>query len=281
MFAVRRLYSLDLKMMKKTLYLALAAACLTSPALAAEKFAAKVNGVEIPQSRLDYLLSSIEGQGGGAPLDKAQLRSMARDQLIMTELLKQQAIAQKLDQTQEYRNEMENLSSGVLASLYVRQWVKKQPVSEAVLREHYQTLKAQMAQKEVHARHILLENEKDAQAILDDLRKGRAFAELAKERSLDPGSKTRGGDLGWASPTVFDPAFGEALVALERGQITTKPVKSQFGWHVIQLMDVRDVDFPTLEAIRPQLLQQVQNELLQKHLDQLRNKAKIEHNLPK
>lgn len=267
--------------MKKTLYLALAASFLASPvSFASQKFAAKVNGVEIPQARLDSLLESIQGEGG-AHLDKAQLRAMARDQLIMTELLKQQALAMKLEQSREYRAEMDNLASGVLASLYVRQWVKKQPVSDAVLREHYQALKTQMAQKEVQSRHILLENEQDALKVLEDLRKGRSFADLAKERSLDPGSKARGGDLGWASPTVFDPAFAEALTGLQRGQVSAKPVKSQFGWHVIQLMDVRDVDFPSLEAIRPQLLQQVQNEMLQKHLDQLRNKAKIEQNLPK
>jgi peptidyl-prolyl cis-trans isomerase C len=124
-------------------------------------------------------------------------------------------------------------------------------------------------------RHILVDNEDDAKAIIAKLQKGEKFEDLAKQ-SKDPGSKERGGDLGWANPASFVKPFSDAMVKLEKGKYTTQPVKSDFGWHVIQLDDTRDVKVPTFEEAKGQIAQQIQQGLVQKHVEELRAKATVE-----
>lgn len=257
---------------KTVLAAVLAVGCSASVLAASNNTVATVNGMAIPQARAEAMMRQLTSQGQP---DTAEVRAMVRDELIMTELLRQQATKKGLDKTAEYKAELEGLSARLLANMYVRNWVRTNPIGEAELRTRYERLKAQMAQKEYHPRHILVATEAEAVALLEDLKKGKRFDELAKAKSLDAGSKEKGGDLGWMMPNVLDQAFAAAMMKLERGQITATPVKSQFGWHIIQLGDVRDSEFPPLEGIRAQLTQQIQNERLQGHLNQLKQTAKV------
>jgi peptidyl-prolyl cis-trans isomerase C len=121
-----------------------------------------------------------------------------------------------------------------------------------------------------------VEKEDEAKAIIASLKKGGKFEDIAKKQSKDPGSGARGGDLDWASPSSYVPEFTEALVKLEKGKTTQAPVKSQFGWHVIRLDDVREAQLPKLDEVKPQIAQQLQQQKLIKFQEDLRAKAKVE-----
>lgn len=253
-----------------TLALALATGLLSSAAMA--QTMAKVNGTAIPSARYDALMAEQRAQG--AP-ESDQLKEAVREELIRREALAQAAKAKGLEKSAETRAQMEMASQAVLIRAYLQDYVKTHPVKDEDLKAEYERIKTEMGENEYHARHILLETEEAATAILGRLEKGEKFADLAKE-SKDPGSKDNGGDLGWANPKMFVPAFSDAMTKLEKGQITKAPVKSDFGWHVIQLEDVRPVKAPSLEEVKPQLEQRMQQQLVEKHINELREKAKVQ-----
>jgi peptidyl-prolyl cis-trans isomerase C len=148
-------------------------------------------------------------------------------------------------------------------------------VADADIKAEYDKFKAQAGDKEYHARHILVEKEDEAKAIIAKLKGGAKFEELAKQ-SKDPGSASNGGDLDWASPASFVKPFSDAMVGLEKGKITETPVKTQFGYHVIKLEDVRAAKVPTLEEIKPQIAESLQQKKLQAYQQELRTKAKVQ-----
>jgi peptidyl-prolyl cis-trans isomerase C len=157
----------------------------------------------------------------------------------------------------------------------VADYVKKNPVSEADMKAEYEKFKAQSGDKEYHARHILVEKEDDAKAIVAKLKAGAKFEDLAKQ-SKDPGSASRGGDLDWASPASFVKPFSDAMVGLQKGQFTETPVHTQFGYHVIKLEDVRPAKVPSFEEVKPQIAEALQQQKLQAYQQELRKKAKIQ-----
>ena len=165
----------------------------------------------------------------------------------------------------------------MLANAYVQDYLKTNVVTDQALSAEYDKIKAQMSGTEYKARHILVEKEAEAKDIIAKLNKDpAAFAKLAAEKSKDPGSKVKGGDLGWFDAKAMVPEFGAALAKLEKGKFTEEPVKTQFGYHVILLEDTRPVEVPPLEAVKPQLSQQVQQQNVKKQLDSLKAAAKIE-----
>ena len=121
-----------------------------------------------------------------------------------------------------------------------------------------------------------MESEDQAKAIVAQINKGGKFEEIAKKESKDPGSGARGGDLDWANPSSYVAEFTEALVKLKKGEMTATPVKSQFGWHIIRLDDVRDAQLPKLDEVKPQIAQQLQQQKLAKFQEDLRAKAKVQ-----
>jgi peptidyl-prolyl cis-trans isomerase C len=154
-------------------------------------------------------------------------------------------------------------------------YVKSHPIKDDQLLAEYNKVKATRGDKEYKARHILVDKEDDAKQIIAQLKKGSKFEDLAKQ-SKDPGSKDRGGDLDWNPPSTFVKPFSDALVKLEKGKYTETPVQTQFGWHVIQLDDVRPMQFPAFDAVRPQLLSMLQEQEIQQLIRDLRAKAKIQ-----
>jgi peptidyl-prolyl cis-trans isomerase C len=153
---------------------------------------------------------------------------------------------------------------------------KNNPVSDADVKAEFDKFVATNSGKEYRARHILVETEDQAKSILANLKKGAKFEDLAKKLSKDPGSGAKGGDLDWASPGNFVKEFSQAMVALKKGQTTESAVKTQFGYHIIRLDDVREAQLPKFEDVKPQILQQLQQAKMNAYQQELRAKAKVE-----
>ena len=233
---------------------------------------AVVNGKPVPSSRADAMIKQLAAQGQP---DSPQLRSMVKEELINREILVQEADKQGLSNTADVKNQVEIARQSIVIRALVGDYLKKNPVSDAEIKAEYDKFKAQAGDKEYHARHILVDKDDDAKAIITKLKGGAKFEDLAKQ-SKDPGSAANGGDLDWASPASFVKPFSDAMVALQKGQFTETPVKTQFGYHVIKLEDVRAAKLPTLEEVKPQIAESLQQKKLQEYQQTLRGKAKIQ-----
>jgi peptidyl-prolyl cis-trans isomerase C len=232
-----------------------------------------VNGSPVLQNFADAFIA--EQTAKGTP-DSPELRNAVREELIRREVLLQQAKSAKLDKSPNIVAQAEAASQAVFIRSYVQQYLEKNPVKDEQLQTEYARVKTQVGDTEYKTRHILVKEESEAQAIIDQL-KGNAgkFEELSKQ-SIDPGSKDRGGDLGWAAAGNYVKPFADALVTLKKGKFTETPVKSHLGYHVILLEDVRPMTFPSFEEIKPRLLQQVQQQQVTRMVEDLRAKAKVE-----
>jgi peptidyl-prolyl cis-trans isomerase C len=143
------------------------------------------------------------------------------------------------------------------------------------MKQEYETMKARVGNKEYKLSHILVESEDEAKKVAAELKKGGKFGKIAKSKSKDPGSKDNGGELGWAVPSNFVQPFAEAVTKLNKGQVSA-PVQTQFGWHIIKLDDTRELKVPTFEEMKPNLEKRMQQQAIQKLIEDLRGKAKIE-----
>ena len=221
-----------------------------------------------PQAYFDFMLKQRTAQGQP---DTPELRTAVRDELNTRELLVREAKKQGLDKSPALKTEMDLTQQTVLVRAYMADYLKAHPVPDDVLRKEYDNIKGQIGDKEYKVRHILVDKEDEAKEIITALQKGEKFEKLA-ERSKDTGSKANGGDLDWNAPANFVKPFADAMVALPKGKFTTTPVKSQFGWHVIEVDDIRDAKVPTFEEVKPQLAQRMQGQIVDKYLRDLRAK---------
>ena len=239
---------------------------------AASAKVATVNGVAIPKSRVDSIVRAQAAQG---QQDTPELRAAIRDRLITLEIVAQEATHKGMGKTADTVSQLELARTNILAQAFRTDYVKNHPVSDDALKAEFEKIKSQMGDKEYKTRHILVEKETEAKEIIAKLKKGEKFEELAKA-SKDPGSKDHGGDLDWNAPGGFVKPFSDAMVKLEKGKYTETPVQSQFGWHVIQLDDVRPAKFPDFNEIKPGLQQRMQEAMFEKTVADLRAKAKVE-----
>jgi peptidyl-prolyl cis-trans isomerase C len=240
---------------------------------AAGATAVTVNGVRVPQSRLDMMMQQQLSRGGP---DTEETRNAVRDNLINREIVAQEAAKTPLARSPQVTGQIEMARQQILIDAFISDYVRKNPISEADLSKEYERVKAQQGGKEYKARHILVETEDQAKGLIADLKKGAKFDELAQKHTKDTGTKERGGDLDWNVPGVFDKSFADAMVKLEKGKYTDAPVRTQFGFHVIQLDDVRDTRFPTLAEARQRVYQQLVQQRVDEMVKGLREKAKIE-----
>lgn len=252
--------------------LAILGALAINPAFAEDKSAAMVNGVSIPQSRIDLRVKAATAQGQA---DSPELRKAIREDMINVEVMVQEAAKLGLDKNPEIVQQVELARQSVLAGAFVQDYAKNHPVSEDQLKQEYDRLKAKLGNREYNVRHILVETEKEAKDVIAQLGKKAKFEKLAA-KSKDAGSAQRGGELGWAVPGNFVPEFANAMLNLKKGEYTKEPVQSQFGWHVIKLEDTRDLKVPPFEEVKPQLQQRLQQQAVKKAIDDLRANAKIE-----
>jgi peptidyl-prolyl cis-trans isomerase C len=246
------------------------------PAAAAAKgpAVATVNGKAISKSRVDMIVE--QGARSGRP-DSPEARKAIIDQLALQAVVADEAIKKGLDKTPAVAEQIDAIRQSILANAYVQDFIKSNPVSDESLKAEYERVKATITGTEYKARHILVEKEAEARDIIARLKKDPGlFAKLAAEKSKDPGSKANGGDLGWFDPRGMVPEFGAAVSKLEKGKITETPVKTQFGYHVIQLEDSKPVAAPPFDEVKPELAQQLGQQNLKKQLDDLKAGAKIE-----
>ena len=164
----------------------------------------------------------------------------------------------------------------MLANQLIKEFEKKNAITDELLKAEYDKFAAANGGKEIKARHILVDKEADATAIIASLKKGAKFEEIAKKRSKDTGSGSKGGDLDWANPSSYVPEFSAALQALKKGQLTDKAVKTQFGFHIIRVDDVRDIKLPTFDEVKPQIADQMKQDKRGTYQRDLLGKAKVE-----
>jgi peptidyl-prolyl cis-trans isomerase C len=236
--------------------------------------AATVNGKAISQRTVDMLVE--QSAASGRP-DSPETRKGIIDQLALQMLLAEEAVKKGLDKTPDVMEEIEVMKQAALASAFVQDYIENNPVSDEALKAEYDRIKASITGDEYKASHILVEKEAEAKEIIAKLDKDpAAFAQLAKDRSQDTGSKGNGGDLGWFDLNRMVPEFSAAVSKLEKGKFTEAPVQSQFGYHIILLEDVRPIEAPPLAEVTPQLTQQIQQQDLEKLLKDLQAGATIE-----
>ncbi len=261
--------------MQKNLILATTLTCLmTLGATAAmAQNVAIVNGKAVPKTRIDSLAQQIESSG--RPITP-EMQGQLREEVIAREVFMQEADKLGLAATDDFKVQMELARQTILIRQLFNDFQKKNPITDADLKAEYDKFAAANGGKEYKAHHILVEKEAEAKSIIANLKKGGKFEDIAKKQSKDTGSGANGGDLDWANPSSYVPEFSAALLKLNKGQLTQEPVKTQFGFHVIRVDDVRDVKLPAFEEVKPQISQQMQQEKLGAFQQNLRSKAKVE-----
>ena len=235
---------------------------------------AKVNGVPIPNSRLELVMKGLAAQG---QKDTPDTRKAVRDDLIKQEVLAQEAIKKGLDKTPDVATQIQITRQSVLIRALQSNFLESNKPSESELRKEYEAVSAaSMGDQEYNPRHILVSTEEEAKDIIARIKKGAKFEQMAKEKSTDDGSKNKGGELGWSSARSYAQPFAEALVKLKKGEMTKQPVKTSFGWHVIRNDGKRPLKIPPFEEVKGKVLQRVLQRKFAAYLEELRGKAKIE-----
>ncbi|MCW5648139.1 MAG: peptidylprolyl isomerase [Ramlibacter sp.] len=261
--------------MKNRYLTAIAAAALAGafalPAVAQNL--AIVNGKPVPKSRADALMQQIAKSG--RPVTP-EMQNQLKDEIVAREIFMQEAQKRGLDTSDDFKNQMELARQTILIRELFSDYQKNNPVTDEEAKAEYDKFAAANGGKEYRARHILVEKEEEAKAIIASLKKGGKFEDIAKKQSKDPGSGANGGDLDWANASSYVPEFSAAMIKLNKGQITDVPVKSQFGYHVIRLDDVRQAQLPKFEDVKPQIAKQLEQQKLGKFQEDLRAKAKVE-----
>lgn len=252
---------------------------LAAPLVLAQNVAV-VNGKGVPKARVDAMVDQILKQGKGqpqAPEKTPDLVQKVKDEVVLREIFVQEAERRGLQASADYRTQMEFARQSILIRSLFADFEAKNKTTEAEARAEYDKFKAGKGDKEFRARHILVESEDQAKDLIAQLNKGAKFDELAKKFSKDPGSAENGGDLDWANPENYVPEFSKALTQLEKGKFTAEPVKSQFGYHIIQLEDVRSAQFPSFDEVKGQIIQHNNQTKLQKFREDLKTKAKTDY----
>jgi peptidyl-prolyl cis-trans isomerase C len=257
----------------KKLILAIAVAAAVATPFAMAQNLAIVNGKPVPKARMDAL--ALQMARSGRPVT-AEQEPQLKDEVIVREIFMQEAQRRGLDATDDYKNQIELAKQTILIRDLFTAYQQANPVTDAEIRAEYDKFAAANSGKEYRARHILVEKEDQAKALIAQIKKGGKFEDLAKKNSKDPGSGANGGDLDWANPGGYVKEFSDAMMALKKGQMTDTPVKSQFGFHIIRVDDIRDAQLPKFDEIKPQIAQQLQQQKLAKFQDELRAKSKIE-----
>ena len=238
-------------MIKKALVLSTLSLSFVSFAAFAQNVAV-VNGKAIPSSYSDEAVKEVVKQGGK---DTPELRNNIKTQLIVGEVLLQEAEKQNLASTDAVKKQMEMARRSILIDTLRNNYVTKNPVSE----------------------HILVKDKATADSIIKQVSKNPAsFEKLAQEKSLDKASAARGGDMGWATAGDLVKPFSDAMVSLKKGQVSKTPVQTEFGYHIIKVVDSQKVKIPTYEQIKPKLKASMQYRKWQEYEMGLMKEAKIQ-----
>ena len=261
-------------MKKQLVWSVVAAAVLTTLSMGASaQNIAIVNGKAVPKTRMEALAQQVARSGRPITPD---VEAQIKEEVIAREIFMQEAQKRGLDATDDYKAQIELAKQTILIRELFSKFQETNAVSDADVQAEYDKFVAANGGKEYRARHILVETEAQANAILASLKKNGKFEDIAKKQSKDPGSGANGGDLDWAAPGTYVKEFSDAMVALKKGETSAAPVKSQFGFHIIRLDDVREAQLPKLEDVKPQIAQQLQQQRMANFQQELRAKAKVE-----
>ncbi|RZJ09849.1 MAG: peptidylprolyl isomerase [Rubrivivax sp.] len=263
--------------MKKFALAAVAAALVSAliPAAAIAQNVTTVNGKPVPKARVETLLQQVtkSGQQQRSP----ELEAQVRDEVVRREIFMQAAEARGIPQSAEYKAQMELARQMLLIRSLMDDYRTKNPISDADAQVAYDKYKAAGAGSEYRTRHILVEKEEDAKALIAQIKGGASFEELAKKNSKDPGSAANGGDLDFMDPGKLVPEYSQAMTALQKGEMTQEPVKSKFGYHIIKLEDVRPVSFPAFDDVKAQVKQSLEQQKMAEFQQSLVEKAKTDY----
>ncbi len=261
-------------MKKQMIWTAVAAAVLASLSISVNaQNIAIVNGKAVPKTRMEALAQQVARSGRPITPD---VEAQIKEEVIAREIFMQEAQKRGLDATDDYKAQIELAKQTILIRELFSKFQETNAVSDADIQAEYDKFVAANGGKEYRARHILVETEAQANAILASLKKNGKFEDIAKKQSKDPGSGANGGDLDWSAPGNYVKEFSDAMVALKKGETSAAPVKSQFGFHIIRLDDVREAQLPKLEDVKPQIAQQLQQQRMANFQQELRAKAKVE-----
>ncbi|WP_374659372.1 peptidylprolyl isomerase [Inhella sp.] len=256
--------------MKSTL---IAAALMAAVAGAQAQNVATVNGKPVPLSRVETMIQQITKNGQQR---SPEMEKQVKDEVVHREILMQEAQRRGIPASKDFLNQMELARQAILIRELQSGYFKQNPVSDADAQKEYDAVKAQQGGQEYRARHILVETEEEAKKIIADLKLGAKFEDLAA-KSKDPGSAARGGDLDWANANGYVPEFSRAMVALKKGELTETPVKTQFGFHVIRLDDVREATFPPFDQVKAQVMERIKQVRWAEFQQKLREAAKTDY----
>jgi peptidyl-prolyl cis-trans isomerase C len=232
-----------------------------------------VNGKAVPKARVDAIAQQVAKTG--RPITP-EMQGQLREEVITREIFMQEAEKRGLAAGDDFKVQMELARQTIMIRELFTDFQTKNPVTEADLKAEYDKFAAANGGKEFKARHILVEKEAEAVAIIASLKKGGKFEDIAKKQSKDAGSGAKGGDLDWANPGSYVPEFSEALSKLNKGQTTETPVKTQFGYHVIRVDDIRAAQLPAFADVKPEISKQLTQQKLTAFQEELRQKAKVE-----
>jgi len=265
----------------KKFVLAAAVAALTAalvPVTASAQNIATVNGKAVPKARVESLLKQVAANG--QPMTP-ELETQVKDEVVLREIFIQEAEKRAIPATAAYKEQMEQARQMILIRAMFEDFKKKNVVTDAEAQAEYEKYKAQNAGLEYRARHILVEKEEDAKALIAQIKAGAKFEDLATKNSKDPGSAANGGDLDFANPNGYVPEFSSALKLLKKGEMTETPVKSQFGYHVIRLEDTREATFPGFDDVKAQIKQRIEQQKVAAFQQELKTKAKTDYKFSK
>ncbi len=254
----------------------IAAACLIAAPVGA-KTIASVNGQDISQKDLDNFVELLVSQGAD---ESDELREQVKQEMINRLVAVQAAEEAGIDKSEAVEQEIKLARQGILVRALMNDYLEKHPVSDDDIQAEYDQFKSQQSEeREYKVRHILVKEEDEAKQLIADIKADKtSFEDAAENESIDPGSGQKGGDLGWAPASNYVPEFAEAVTEMDKGSMTDEPVKSQFGWHVIQVEDSRSVELPELDQLKPQIEEQLRQKALADYQQELLENADIEEN---
>ncbi|GAB3439407.1 peptidylprolyl isomerase [Insolitispirillum peregrinum] len=272
--------------MLKTALRAAAAATVflmaAAPAFAADDpVVAKVDGSEIHRSEIVAMKDRMAQQMPqiqAMPLESIFANLV--DQAVSQRLLLSAAKKANVADDAEFKKQLDQVRDSLMQRAFLTREVEKRLTDDKLRTAYDDLLKNNPPEDEVHARHILVDNEKKANELIKKLKKGASFEDLAKSDSKDDGSGKRGGDLGYFSKSAMVPEFAEAAFAMKPGDVSDKPVKTQFGWHIIKVEDRRKSTPPAFEEVKEQLRGQMADGVIDEIVGELRKNAKVEITAP-
>ena len=236
------------------------------------KNAVTVNGKPIPIAQVEAIVIEAVNEGQE---DSQQLRETVLGNLVMREVLVQEAERKKLVNRPIVKTQIEMMRRNILIRALMDDFFAANPVTDEDISNEYNRLKTLAGDTEFNAQHILVATEEEAKAIIELLKKGRNFDTLAKQKSADTATAATGGDLGWSVPSVYVAPFAAALTKLKKGEFTSTPVQTGYGFHVIRVKNTQPLVFPSIDELKVGLEQELQEAKWNRYIMELRSKANI------